>query len=90
MRTTLTLEDDVAVLVTGVRKTGRGSLKDIVNEALRRGLREMVQPADEQEELYRTPAVDLGRCLIGNVDDVSEHMTTSSPSSSKTLGIRTA
>ncbi len=62
----------MAALVERARKSGKGSLKEIVNEALRRGLTDMIQPAGPGEKPYRTPGVDLGRCLIGNIDDVSE------------------
>ena len=41
MRTTLTLDDDVAVQVERLRRERDASLKDVVNEALRRGLSEM-------------------------------------------------
>jgi hypothetical protein len=42
MRTTLTLDDDVAAALERLRKTCNASLKDLVNEALRRGLKEMM------------------------------------------------
>jgi hypothetical protein len=38
MRTTLTLEGDVAVQIERLRRARDVSLKDIVNDALRRGL----------------------------------------------------
>jgi Ribbon-helix-helix protein, copG family len=38
MRTTLTLDDDVAAALERLRKSRDASLKDLVNEALRRGL----------------------------------------------------
>ena len=41
MRTTLTLDDDVAVALERVREQRGASLKELVNEALRRGLRDM-------------------------------------------------
>jgi hypothetical protein len=41
MRTTLTLDDDVAAALERLRKTCNASLKDLVNEALRRGFKEM-------------------------------------------------
>jgi len=40
MRTTLTLDDDVTVQLERLRRARDASLKDLVNEALRRGLRE--------------------------------------------------
>ena len=37
MRMTLTLDDDVSVQLERLRRTRAGSLKNLVNEALRRG-----------------------------------------------------
>ena len=71
MRTTLSLEDDVAVLLEKVRKTKGLSYKQIVNSALRVGLRELTTP-DRRRRSFRTQPADLGRCLIGNLDDVTQ------------------
>lgn len=71
MRTTLTLDPDVAALTERLRRTRGQSLKSIVNEALRHGLRAMAAPSADATP-YRTPAVDLGRCRVGNLDDVAE------------------
>jgi len=71
MRTTLTLEDDVAKLLLHVRQSKRASLKAIVNEALRHGLSRMTSPAGPRRR-FETKSVSLGDCLIGNVDDVAE------------------
>ncbi len=71
MRTTLTIEEDVAAVLVRLRQTRRTSLKRIVNEALRVGLSEMAAP-DRKEADHHTRSVDLGRCFIGNLDDVSE------------------
>jgi len=71
MRTTLTLEKDVAVALERVRKARRASLKTVVNEALRQGLGQMASPPPARRAA-RTRAVSLGRCLVGNVDNISE------------------
>lgn len=71
MRTTLTLDDDVAAMLERVRKTREQSLKDLVNEALRHGLKQMDR-RPKRSEVFRTNAVDLGRCRIGSIDNVSE------------------
>jgi hypothetical protein len=71
MRTTLTLEDDVAALLARVQAARRSSLKEVVNEALRQGLRQMTQSPPRREP-YRTPSVALGPCLVGSIDDISE------------------
>ena len=71
MRTTLTLDDDVAALLERVRAERQAGLKDVVNDALRLGLRSLAAPP-RRRALYRTEAVSLGRCLVGDLDDVSE------------------
>lgn len=71
MRTTLSLDDDVAALLNRVRKARKAGLKAIVNEALRQGLRHMGKPAPPRTP-FRTPAVSLGRCLVGSLDDIAE------------------
>jgi hypothetical protein len=71
MRTTLTIDDDVAATLERLRKTREAALKDIVNEALRRGLREMTRPTRAREPV-RTGSVDLGRLLIGSIDNINE------------------
>ena len=71
MRTTLTLEPDVAALAQRMQKAHGCSFKALVNEALRQGLRAMETPS-ERSVSYRTPSVDLGQCLVGSIDDVAE------------------
>jgi hypothetical protein len=71
MRTTLTLDPDVAALLERVRENRGASLKEAVNEGLRRGLKQMVEPARPAEP-FRTTTVSLGRCLIGDLDNVAE------------------
>lgn len=71
MRTTLTLDDDVAALLSRARKARKAGLKQVVNEALRQGLKELLAPP-RRPKPYQTTAVDLGRCLVGNMDNVAE------------------
>ena len=72
MRTTLTsLDPDVAAILERVRAARDATLKDVVNEGLRRGLKQMTQGGQERTG-YRTEAVSLGRCLIGDLDNVTE------------------
>ena len=70
MRTTLTLDDDVAALLRRIQAARQASLKDVVNEALRQGLRQLDAPPPRSA--YRTPSVSLGGCLLASIDDVSE------------------
>jgi hypothetical protein len=71
VRTTLTLDDDVARLLDRVRKRRGLSLKQLVNQALREGLARLEGPRTPRKR-HATKAVSLGRCLLDNVDDVAE------------------
>ena len=71
MRTTLTLDPDVAALLERVRARGELGLKEAVNEGLRRGLPVLAHPGPAPPP-YRTPSSSLGRCLVGSLDDVAE------------------
>ena len=71
MRTTLTLDDDVAALVERLRKERKLSLKEVVNEALRHGLRVMTAPP-AQRAPFRTGTVSVGRSLVGSLDNTAE------------------
>ena len=71
MRTTLTLDDDVARLLERARKRRGVTLKELVNEALREGLARLEAPRTPRKR-HATKAVSLGRCLLDNVDDVAE------------------
>lgn len=71
MRTTLTLDDDVAAMLERLRKARDASLKDVINEALREGLRRMEAPPAKRRP-FRTETVDLGRCLPGDVDNIAD------------------
>ena len=76
MRTTLTLDKDVAAVLERLRKSRRQSFKELVNEALREGLRVLGTPAKARAP-YRTESVNLGRCLLTNVDNVAEVLAVS-------------
>ena len=71
MRTTLTIDDDVAAELEQLRRSRDASLKDLVNDALRRGLRDMTSPPKKPKP-FRTRSMDLGRCLIGSLDNIAE------------------
>jgi len=70
MRTTLTLDQDVAAIL-GLRKSRDASLKDLVNEALRRGLKDMTSRTRRRERL-QTRSVALGRLRIASLDNIGE------------------
>ncbi|MGA7487003.1 MAG: CopG family transcriptional regulator [Xanthobacteraceae bacterium] len=71
MRTTLTIDDDVAAQLERLRRSREASLKDLVNDALRRGLREMgARP--KKREPFRTQPIEGIKPLFDNVDNVAE------------------
>ena len=71
MRTTLTIEDDVAAELERLRRERDESLKDLVNDVLRRGLRDMTA-LPKKRKPFRTKSFDCGRLLIDNIDNVWE------------------
>lgn len=71
MRTTLTLDDDVAAALERLRETSDKSLKEVVNEALRLGVQAMgAKP--KRGKPFRTKAADLGACRLNSLDNVAE------------------
>jgi hypothetical protein len=70
MRTTLSIDDDVAVQLERFRRARNVSLKDVVNEALRRGLRDMSAPVRKRKP-FRTRAHNMGKPLV-NLDNIAE------------------
>jgi hypothetical protein len=71
MRTTLSIDDDVAKILERLRRTRKASLKEIINEALRKGLASSLKPM-RRKKPYQTPSVNLGRCRFGTLDDIAE------------------
>jgi hypothetical protein len=71
VRTTLTIDDDVAASLERLRKARDGSLKDLINEALRRGIKDM-SARTKPREPFRTRAVGLGRVKTGTLDNINE------------------
>ncbi len=71
MRTTLTIDEDVAVQLERLRRARDASLKDLINEALRRGLREM-SAKPKPKKRFRTQVVDVGAVFIDNIDNIAE------------------
>ena len=59
MRTTITLEKDVAADLDQLQRACDRSFKSLVNEALREGIRAMKAPPQARRP-FRTKAVDLG------------------------------
>ncbi len=80
MRTTLTLEPDVARLIEEEAHRQRKSIKQVVNEALRKGL--SPRAADRPHQRYRVrphqttlrPGIDIGS-LNQLVDELEDEAT---------------
>ena len=71
MRTTLTLDADVAArLKIAIRET-RQPLKVVVNDALRAGLAALDRRRPSKKQ-HRTTGFDLGHSLVGSLDNVAD------------------
>jgi hypothetical protein len=71
MRTTLTLDDDVAATLQRLRRNRSIGLKQLINEALRRGLKEMGRRRGPREPV-RTKVVALGHVRVPSIDNIAE------------------
>ena len=71
MRTTLTIDDDVMAALERLRKARNASLKELINEAIRRGIRDMTARA-KRGEPFRTRVVAAGKARVGSIDNIQE------------------
>ena len=71
MRTTLSLDDDVAVRLAREQRKRRTSFKAIVNEVLRAGL-EALDERKSARAPFSTKGFNLGPSLVGSLDNVAE------------------
>jgi hypothetical protein len=71
MRTTLTLDDDVAVQLEDLRRKRDLTFKDVVNDALRRGLRDLQSGGKPTQKPFKTKVYDLGRARFP-IDNIAE------------------
>jgi hypothetical protein len=71
MRTTLTLDDDVAAAIERLQRKRKATLKDVVNDALRRGLRD-IESTPKHRKPFRTRGIDVGKPYFDNVDNIAE------------------
>lgn len=70
MRTTLTIDDDIAREIERRRRASGRGMKEEVNRILRAGLLADERPAPRRRS--RTRTLDVGPSLVGPLDDVSE------------------
>lgn len=82
MRTTLTLDDDVAAALERLRRSRDASLKDVVNDALRRGLSDLTT-RPKRREPFETSVVELGRLRLASIDNISESLAVAESESFK-------
>lgn len=70
MRTTLTLDPDVAHALERLRRERRLSFKEAVNQTLRNAL-QRPRKKRAKSRPFQTRSVDHGRPLIGQLDDIA-------------------
>ena len=71
MRTTITLDDDIAATLQRLRKSRDFRFKELINDALRRGLKDM-STRPNRVPWFRTKSVWLGRVHLPITDNVAE------------------
>ena len=72
MRTTLTLDKDIAIVIERMRRERRKGLKELINQALREGLKQMESHQSVGRVPYETKTVSMGLPLQGKIDDVAQ------------------
>ena len=70
MRTTLTIDDDVAAQIDELRRSRDASLKEVVNDALRQGLQQL-SASRKAPKPFRTRTFEMGEAKIP-IDNVAE------------------
>lgn len=71
MRTTVTLDSDIAARLKGLRKRRDQTFKEIVNTALRAGLDRLESPAKKPAKPYTLHPASLGPRLP-NLDNIAD------------------
>lgn len=71
MRTTLTLDDDVAARLRTAVKRERRPFRAVVNDALRAGLARIDERTVPRKP-HRTTGFNLGSSLVGSLDNVED------------------
>jgi hypothetical protein len=71
MRTTITLEDDVAASLKRLGKRRGLKFKALVNLVLPEGIKSLMAPV-KKRSVFQTRSVDLGSCRIASVDNVAK------------------
>lgn len=71
MRTTLTLDPDVAAQLKRAMRARGDTLKDTVNAALRAGLALLTTP-QPAADVFTVETLNLGPSLVGSLDNIEE------------------
>jgi hypothetical protein len=82
MRTTLTLDDEVAAMIERLRRARGASLKAIVNDALRGGLSDLTN-GPKRREPFKTKTVALGPMRLSSIDNIGESLAIAEGEASK-------
>jgi hypothetical protein len=69
MRTTLSLDPDVAAMLAAEQERTKKPFKQVVNEALRGGLTPAKKPG---RKAFKTIPIGLGKCLLPSLDNIGE------------------
>lgn len=72
MRTTLSLDDDVAAALRQLQRESQRPWKEVVNEALRAGIAQAAAGERERRRPRRTRSVRLGPLKVGDIANVHE------------------
>jgi Ribbon-helix-helix protein, copG family len=72
MRTTVTLDDDLAIRLERRRAERGMTFKEALNDAVRRGLAVADEPEQAGPAVVTTRPLPLGRRLIGDIDSAAE------------------
>jgi predicted transcriptional regulator len=71
MRITVTLDPDVAAALKALQEKQTGSRKNLLNEALCRGLDDMNRRPEGREK-FQTRPVNMGRALVNDIDNIAD------------------
>lgn len=72
MRTTLTLEDDVSVMLKKIQHELHMPFKQLINASLREGLAKLSSHKTKPRKRFETQTVSAGGCFLPNLDNTSE------------------
>jgi hypothetical protein len=72
MRTTLTLDDDVAIELRRVQQQRREAFRETVNAVLRAGLFAISPRKGGKRPVFRTEPASLGSPRLKSLDNISE------------------